>query len=296
VSETRLDMHIRHTLQTANGPVAMEIDLSAATGEVLAVTGDSGSGKTTLLRQIAGLTTPERGRIVFGSNIWLDTSTRISLAPQKRNIGFVFQDYALFPHYTVLENLRFPLNKNDDMNRVDELLEVIELTSLAHRKPHQLSGGQQQRVALARALVKKPDLLLLDEPLAALDPSMRARLQDYLSKLHEQYGFTMLIVTHDVGEIFSLAHQVAVLDHGKIAKKGTPSEVFVSRSEDETTALIYGKILNIETFPDHLVAKILLQKSIRTIKVPLSKKDEILPGRSVVFKAAIEDMDMELLG
>ena len=139
-----LDIHLRHTLETANGSMPMEVDLTIAKGEVLAITGDSGAGKTTLLRQIAGLSHPLSGKILYRETLWLDISQKVNLTPQKRNIGFVFQDYALFPHFTVLENLQFAFNKERDPEYVHELLEAVELTNLADRKPFQLSGGQQQ--------------------------------------------------------------------------------------------------------------------------------------------------------
>jgi molybdate transport system ATP-binding protein len=273
----------------------MEVDLRVAKGEALAVTGDSGAGKTTLLRQIAGLATPQNGRILCKESTWLDTATKINLPPQNRKIGFVFQDYALFPHLTVRQNLQFALDRKHDQSRVNELLDAVELTELADRRPFQLSGGQKQRVALARALVQRPDLLLLDEPLSALDPSMRNRLQAYLTSLQAQDGFTLLIVTHDPGEILGLAQQMIVMAHGKIIKKGTPSEVFLAGSKFQDGILLYGTVLSVEFQRDHLNVSVIIQQSVRILKVPLEQVEKVIPGRSFVINYALDSPDIKFL-
>lgn len=274
----------------------MEVSLRAAKGSIVAITGPSGAGKTTLLRQIAGLVTPDFGNIKFGNNIWQDTGRRIFQSPQLRNIGFVFQDYALFPHLTVKENLLFALKKGDNPCVVDELLTSVELSQLTDRKPHQLSGGQQQRVALARALVRKPDLLLLDEPLSSLDHIMRLRLQEYLLKLQKQLGFTMLIVTHDLGEIFRMANQVYVLENGKIIKQGSPAEVYLSENDINDDQLsIYGEVLSCTILNDHLIISALIQQSVRKIKLPLHWHSEMLPGRSFVLRYSMDIPQIELI-
>lgn len=222
MSDNLLDVHIRHTLHTVHGILPMEVDFSLARGSMMVLTGPSGAGKTTLLRLIAGLIHPDSGRITFENNTWLDSSLRVHVPVQKRHIGFVFQDYALFPHMTVRKNLLFALARNQSAEIADELLEATGLSQLADRSPAQLSGGQQQRVALARALVRKPELLLMDEPFAALDPEMRLQLQDLLLKLHRKHGFSAIIVTHDMGEIFRLADHVAIMEAGKLTRTGTP--------------------------------------------------------------------------
>ncbi|MDQ6480893.1 ATP-binding cassette domain-containing protein [Dyadobacter sp. LHD-138] len=295
MSDKILDISIRHSLQTANGILPMEISFVAEQGSITAITGPSGAGKTTLLRQIAGLINPNSGYIRFAGNIWLDTSVRVSQYSQLRNIGFVFQDYALFPHLTVRQNLLFALDKNTDNAIVDELLNAVELTQLADRKPHQLSGGQQQRVALARALVRKPDLLLLDEPLAALDHHMRRRLQAYLLSLQKQLGFTMLIVTHDLGEIFRMAHQVIVIENGQIASRGTPSEVYLPENEVDDQLILYGEVLFCTVYDGHLLVNALIQQSVRNLKLPLHWLSEMSPGRSFALRYSLDIAEIELI-
>lgn len=295
MSDKVLDISIRHSLQTANGILPMEISFVAEQGSITAITGPSGAGKTTLLRQIAGLTHPNSGHIRFAGNIWLDTSIRVSEYSQLRNIGFVFQDYALFPHLTVRQNLLFALDKNTDNSIVDELLNAVELTQLADRKPHQLSGGQQQRVALARALVRKPDLLLLDEPLAALDHHMRRRLQEYLLSLQKKLGFTIIIVTHDLGEIFRMAHQVLVIENGQIVSRGTPSEVYLPENEVNDQLILYGEVLSCTVYADHLLVNALIQQSVRNLKLPLHWHAEMSPGRSFALRYALDIAEIELI-
>ncbi|MBN2722283.1 MAG: ATP-binding cassette domain-containing protein, partial [Campylobacterales bacterium] len=167
-------------LNTADGILQAHFELTINDGEFLTLFGLSGAGKTTLMRMIAGLEIPDNGRIEVDGEVWFDSELKINLPPQKRSVGFVFQDYALFPTMNVRQNLLFAAENNSQRKYVDTLLEMIELTSLSERLPATLSGGQKQRVALARALVRHPKILLLDEPLSALDPAMRQKLQDEL--------------------------------------------------------------------------------------------------------------------
>jgi molybdate transport system ATP-binding protein len=285
VSDNLLDVHIRHILHTAHGVLPMEVDFSLSLGSILALTGPSGAGKTTLLRQIAGLTMPETGRIVFGKNQWLDTSNGIHISAQHRHIGFVFQDYALFPNMTVTQNLEFALPKNGNATLIGHLLETTGLTELASRKPHQLSGGQQQRVALARALVREPELLLMDEPFAALDPDMRLQLQDLLLKLRRERPFTVVLVTHDMGEIFRLADEVAVMEHGKLTRVGTPSEVYLN--DNQTNGLfIYGEVLSVERHGETLRIQAWIDGKIRQLNAPAHLEMEMQPGSTFTMHYA----------
>ncbi len=205
------------------------IDIDIASGELIALLGPSGSGKTTLLRVIAGLLHPDRGQVFFGDR----DATRLSL--RERNVGFVFQHYALFKHMTVAENIAFGLrsrprarrpDKATIARRVAELLQLIQLPEHGGRYPEQLSGGQKQRVALARALAIDPSVLLLDEPFGALDAKVRVELRRWLRKLHEHTGQTTLFVTHDQEEALELADRVVILNHGKIEQIGTPDQIY----------------------------------------------------------------------
>jgi molybdate transport system ATP-binding protein len=223
---------IEFSLQKSlHGPCgAMRVDVAAAMGgkSFVTVFGPSGAGKTTLLRMLAGLTRPDAGRIVVDGECWFDSSQRIELPPQRRSIGFVFQDYALFPNFTVRENIAYAVGKEQG-GWIDELLDLMALRELQDRLPQALSGGQKQRVALARAIARKPKLLLLDEPLSALDIGLRLQLQDQIADLHRRFGLTTMLVSHDLGEVFRLSQQVLRIEHGSIIQSGTPAEVFLQR-------------------------------------------------------------------
>ena len=216
----------------------LALDLTVREGEVLALLGPSGSGKSTLLKLIAGLFSPDRGFVRFrGQDL-------TPLPPERRGVGFLFQDYALFPHLTVAENITFGLvearwPRKEREARVKELLERMELTPHAQKRPQELSGGEQQRVALARALAPRPRLLLLDEPLGALDLRLREELLFFLRRTLRAEGVTTLVVTHDQGEAFLLAHRVALLRQGRLVQVGVPEEVY-ARPKDLWTARFLG--------------------------------------------------------
>jgi len=193
--------------------------------EFFSLLGPSGCGKTTLLRMLAGFERPTSGRIE------LDGVDMSAVPPYERPVNMMFQSYALFPHMTVEENIAFGLRqdgvpKDERARRVDEMLGLVQLTKFAKRKPHQLSGGQRQRVALARSLVKKPKMLLLDEPLGALDKKLREQTQFELMNIQEQVGITFVIVTHDQEEAMTVSSRIAVMNHGRIAQVATPTEIY----------------------------------------------------------------------
>jgi len=198
--------------------------LCVARGEVVALLGPSGCGKTTLLRLIAGFERPEagtvelNGRVVAGSDAWI--------APEARRVGMVFQDYALFPHLTVSANVGFGLPRRERASRVPELLAIVGLSGLEKRYPHELSGGQQQRVALARALAPAPELVLLDEPWSNVDPFLRGTLRAEVAEIIRPLGVTVLLVTHDREEAFSLADRVALMRDGQVVQEGTAEELY----------------------------------------------------------------------
>ena len=188
---------------------------------VTAVMGPSGSGKTSLLEVIAGLRPRSAGRVVVGGHALLDSERRVALPPEKRRVGYVPQDAGLFPHLSVLENVRF--GAAGDARRVLGALAALEIEPLADRLPQTLSGGERQRVALARALAAKPDLLLLDEPLAALDAALKERILPYLLRVRDEWRVPMLYVTHNVGEALALAGEVLVIDAGQVVAQGDPA-------------------------------------------------------------------------
>ena len=201
------------------------VNMTVRRNEIFALLGSSGCGKSTLLRMLAGFEQPSSGRIL------LDGEDITGLAPYRRPVNMMFQSYALFPHMTVEGNVAFGLKqegvpKAEIQDRVRHVLELVQMAGYAQRKPQQLSGGQQQRVALARSLVKRPKLLLLDEPMSALDKQIRQRTQIELVKILEQVGVTCIIVTHDQEEAMSMAHRLAVMTEGQIVQCGTPQEVY----------------------------------------------------------------------
>lgn len=204
-----------------------EVTLTIPTGEFVVLLGPSGCGKTTLLRSIAGFEKIDAGFINLGGK-------KIDLLPpNQRPVNTVFQSYALFPHMSVAENIAFgleneKLGKNEIKSRVSEFLELVEMTELADRKPSQMSGGQQQRAALARALAKKPKVLLLDEPLAALDLKLRKSMQYELKRIHRATGTTFLFVTHDQNEAMALADRIAVFNNGQLQQVGAPIEIYTA--------------------------------------------------------------------
>ena len=221
-----IELQLHKNLHGAGAALRLEFDLRVERHSLCALTGPSGAGKTTLLRMLAGLSDPDGGRIVVDGVIWFDAARGVKLPARQRSIGYVFQDYALFPNMSVLQNIAYGAVRGEAA-WVDELLALTGLDGLQHRLPATLSGGQKQRVALARALARRPALLLLDEPLSALDAEWRAQLQATLATLHERCGLTTLLVSHDVGEVFRLARRVLVLEEGRIVKDGTPAEVFL---------------------------------------------------------------------
>lgn len=227
-------------LNGSSGQFCLDIDLEIKKGEFVALYGKSGSGKTTLLRLLAGFETPQSGTIKVGDKFFFDGAK--ALPPQKRNIGFLFQDYALFENMNVIKNLLFA---NDDIKLANHLLDLVELTSLKNAQISKLSGGQKQRVALARALMRKPEIMLLDEPLSALDISMREKLQDYLLKIHREFDMTTILVSHDIAEIYKLTSRVFVLSEGVIERSGTAAEIFLKHSSSQKLSF-HAKILEIQ--------------------------------------------------
>ncbi|MCK4441678.1 MAG: ATP-binding cassette domain-containing protein, partial [Sulfurovaceae bacterium] len=233
-----ITIDVNKKLHGASGEMDLTINLQIKEGAFIALAGQSGSGKTSLLRILAGLEEAE-GTIQIGNDIWLDGKK--SLAPQKRKIGFVFQDYALFANMSVEENLLFV---KKDRELVKRLLNITELLELRKRLPNSLSGGQKQRVSLCRAMMNRPKLLLMDEPLSALDPTMRTKLQNEILLLHKEFGTTTIMVSHDPSEIYRLASRVVVLELGQIVNDGRPKEVLLQTSGSQKFSF-EGELLEI---------------------------------------------------
>lgn len=233
-----ITININKPLHGASGDMNLHVDLKIKEGEFVALSGKSGSGKTTLLRILAGLENA-KGEVIVGGESWLRGD--FSLPPQKRGIGFVFQDYALFENMSVEENLLFV---SKDKALAKKLLEMTELSDLAKRAPNTLSGGQKQRVSLCRSLMKRPKLLLLDEPLSALDAMMRTKLQNEILSLHKEFGTTTVMVSHDTSEMYRLANRVVVLNLGKIINDGTPKDVLL-RTNGSQKFSFEGELLDI---------------------------------------------------
>ncbi|MEK6747901.1 MAG: ABC transporter ATP-binding protein [Pseudomonadota bacterium] len=218
--------HIQAALALQRGAFELDVNIELTAGAITALLGPSGSGKSTILRALAGLQTPTRGNIRHAEQTWCDTVRRIWLSPQRRRCGVVFQDYALFDHYTVAQNIGYGVPAAQRQMQVNNWLERLDLVRVAGHYPAQLSGGQRQRVALGRALAMEPQLLLLDEPFSAVDFALRHRLRVELRELVERTQFPILLVSHDLDEVRQLAAQVYVLDDGRVLQSGVVEEVF----------------------------------------------------------------------
>lgn len=257
-------------LWSSEGKMNLEVKFNMKKGDFLTLYGPSGAGKTSILRMLAGLLDPGAGSIRVGEKLWFDATTKINLPPQKRKLGFLFQDYALFPNMTVRQNLSFALAKGQNAEIVEELLDIMELNAMAERKPELLSGGQKQRVALARALVPQPEILLLDEPLSALDGDMRSRLQAYILDAHKRFNLTTLLVSHDAGEILKMSDTMLVLSHGQILRQGTPVEIFSGKAVSGKFQFT-GEILDITQQDFIFVISVLIGKNL--VKVVADESD-----------------------
>ena len=228
VSERRLSVSLKQP-----GPIPLDVEFNCDAGQVLAIFGPSGSGKTTILRAIAGLYQPAHGSVVSNGITWTDTASRTFVPPHRRGVGFVFQEYALFPHLTAEDNVVTALGhlpQADRRSRARQLLQSVRLEEKAHRRPQELSGGERQRVALARALAREPAVLLLDEPFAAVDRQVRRSLQDEVNALRRTLDLPMILVTHDFDDVVRLATHVMLLEHGRGVANG-PVTTLMSRPD-----------------------------------------------------------------
>ena len=273
-----IHIDIRKRLIGGSGAMLMHVTMEIEKKSFVAIAGESGSGKTTLLRIIAGLEEAE-GEIIVNGVRWL--AAKESLPPQKRQIGFVFQNYALFDNMRVIDNLLFIRN---DETLARHLLELTSLNELADRYPSTLSGGQKQRVALCRALMNRPKILLMDEPLSALDPAMRSRLQGDILRLHKEFGTTTLMVSHDPSEIYRLADRVIVLDQGCIVHAGRPDEVLLKTAGSQKFSFS-GELLDIVKRDVIHVAVIAIGQQLVEVVLDDAEVTELHIGQTVTVSA-----------
>jgi molybdate transport system ATP-binding protein len=271
-----IEINISKKLLGSNGDMNLEVKLNIDQKEFITLTGSSGAGKTTLLRILAGLE-EAKGTIKVGDEIWLDSN--YSLPPQKRKIGFVFQEYALFNNMSVGQNLTY-IKK--DIKLARELLEITGLVSLKDRLPSSLSGGQKQRVALCRAMMNRPKILLMDEPLSALDQSTRVKLQDKILAIHREFGTTTIMVSHDISEIYRLSSRVITLDQGKIIDD-TDIKDIVSTTDSNSKFIFEGSILDIDIKDSTYIVKVVVAKQVVTIFVDKNRAKSLIVGQKVTL-------------
>lgn len=294
-TDTSLDVELRKVFKVFNGETAVRgVDLDIRKGEFFSILGPSGCGKTTTLRLMAGFETPSAGEVVIRGQSMTQTP------PYRRPVNTVFQSYALFNHMTVWDNIAFGLRikrlgKAEIEERVKESLRLVKMESFANRYPNQMSGGQQQRVALARALVNRPAVLLLDEPLGALDLKLRKQMQVELSNLHQDLGLTFVMVTHDQEEAMSLSNRIAVMHEGRIEQVGTPEEIY----ECPQTAFVADFIGDTNLFPGRVEANDRSTVTVRTksgLKITVQQSDlwNGGTGESVVVSVRPEKVYLNL--
>ena len=276
-----IEAAFKKKLFTANGELLLDVSFNIEKGAMVSLFGPSGAGKTTILRILAGLTKAHEGFIKVDGETWFDSKAKINLMARKRPVGYMFQDYALFPNMSIKENLKFA-QPDPDHKHIEELLELFELKELRHRKPTMLSGGQQQRVALARALARKPKILMLDEPLSAIDPAFRVKLQDEILEMHRRFGVTTLLVSHDLPEVFKLSNRVMLLENGNIVKQGDPFEVLGSKRTSGKVQFM-AEVLKVEKEDIVLVLTLLSGNSLVKVAVRDDDDQNYKPGDKVVI-------------
>lgn len=277
-----IHIQLNKKLKSNNGTFTLDTDFTLSSNEFLTIEGHSGAGKTTILRLIAGLIYPDGGRIALDDEIWFDKKKNISLPAKERKVGFVFQDYALFPNMNIIENLKYALADKKDKNYLNEIIDIMEIGDLVERKPDTLSGGQKQRAALARALVRKPKLLLLDEPLSALDIEMRSKLQDYILRIHGKYNLATILVSHDISEIFKMSNKVIRIVDGKIIAQGSVQDVFQEKYISGKFRFT-GEVLSIEKDDVIYIVSVLIGNNIVKVIGCEEEVKELQPGDKIII-------------
>lgn len=283
-----IEIDIQKSLFGASGKTLLQINTKIESQSFVSIFGKSGAGKTTLLRIIAGLERADCGKIVVDNEVWFDKG--VNLPPQKRKIGFVFQDYALFPHFSVYQNLAFGIkDSKNKKEKIRSILATMGLEALSTKLPRHLSGGQRQRVALARALVCDAKILMLDEPLSAIDNEMRLSLQDEILRLHKDFGLTTILVSHDISEIFKLSSRILHIKNGVIISDGDINSVF---GADNISAKFNftAKIIDIEPQGIIFVIKILVNNQISTITLGKEAADFRVGDEVLVASKAFNPM------
>jgi len=276
-----ITIKVTKKLLSAHGPMPLTVNLSIADFDFFTLFGPSGAGKTTTLRMLAGLTTPDSGEIIVDGVTWFNSEKKINIPARKRNTGMVFQDYSLFPTMSVRKNLEYAAGK--DTHRIDSLLDMMNLRVFERSRPSELSGGQRQRVALARALVQSPKILLLDEPLSALDNEMRRTLQNEICQIHQKFKLTSIIVTHDMTEIFHLSNNVACFEHGTVIKHGKPETVFNQKLSSKFR--IAGTIVEIKQSSVAAVVTVQVGMALTKVVIDPEEAKRYSQGQNVIVAA-----------
>lgn len=282
------DVDIKKSFASGRGKsFTLDAAFSIPEGKITVIFGPSGSGKSTILRLLAGLEKGEHGHILNNGKVWFDSEKELDLPPMDRRTGFLFQDLALFPHMSVMQNILYARGKKNRV-KAEELLDMTQLGGLKDRLPAELSGGQRQRLALARALAGSPDLLLLDEPFSALDREVKKNLYDELIKLHSSLEFTAVMVTHDMAEAYRLAEHAVILKEGRVTKEGSPEEVFLGKSLS-TRIQLSARVIAMES--DEIHTLLTVEEGLRTFRVFVDNEEaaKIEIGDEVIVAAKASD-------
>ena len=271
-----IEISIQKRLQGKNGPFNLQIQTSFEENLIHAIFGKSGSGKSSIFRMIAGILPPDSGKIYFQSHCFFDSSKNFSLPIWKRKIGFVFQDYALFPHLNIYQNITFGIDTNLK-NRLEEIIDLFELAHLLSQKPKHLSGGQSQKVALARAILSNPKILLLDEPFSGLDSSTKSSLYIDIKKILKHFNLTTFLISHDMAEVLLLADKIHKLEDGKLGS--VKNFIPLAKNSHQDTPII-AKVLDIITHKDGVILKVfsgqvILKLHLKSISKTLKVGDEV---------------------
>lgn len=275
-----IEIDCKKRLNGGDGSFVLEAKMSVAESEMVALYGRSGSGKTTILRLLAGFERPDSGQIIINGEIFYDSKRGINVPAQKRNIGFLFQNYALFDNMNVEQNLLYAKN---DKKLCSYLLDVLEIKDLSRASTDSLSGGQKQRVAIARALMRRPKILLLDEPLSALDGAMKEKIQEFLLALYDEFKFTCILISHDIGEIYRLCGRVFSVDVGKMTSSSVADKFLGSGGGANLN--IRAKIIDISEFDGVFVVIFSVGQQLAKVLLSKSEVGALKVGDSVMLNA-----------